>query len=77
MSPLARACRFSLVAWRVAVVEALSMEASPVASARRSIRCGAADRARASLRPDYELRNDLNVVHISETKIAVCSQAAK
>ena len=26
---------------------------------------------------DYELRNDLNVARISETKIAVCSRAAK
>jgi|ERR1700722_9434422 len=33
--------------------------------------------ARAALPPDYELRNDLNVAPISETKIAGCSQAAK
>jgi hypothetical protein len=33
--------------------------------------------ARAALPPDYELRNDLKVVRISETKIVGCSQAAK
>src|SRR5208283_211384 len=32
---------------------------------------------RAALPPHYELRNDLNVARISETKIAVRSQAAK